>query len=171
MKFKDFYCENADILFYHSTNWLGKSIAWATTGYRESKTFATHTGLLTAGQKIIEALFPQGVTFRDFKNFYDGSNIVIARPLNLSDRERLNIVMAGYQMIDEPYGTLKLIPQLGDGILGKILKKKDIIFFRKVCGDNKFPICSTLVARCYEHANLNFGIDDRYANPDEIFDF
>lgn len=177
---KEFKIEKADILSYKSPEFIGRATCWATRGWREKPTRATHCGLfVTSGDfrtvDVAEALVPKGVVRRNFFDAYQDNldACEVLRPLNLSPGERDAIVDFALDKIGWPYGYMAIVRQLEDGLLSKALFRKDVVFFRKYfLTPNREIICSQLVAAAFKAgANRDFGIAAKYSNPDEIRDF
>lgn len=172
------FINKADILCYSGNNFIAKSIKWFTEGYKETPTIISHCGLFANSGDleqvdIIEALFPKGVVKRNFMKNYknDLENCYILTPLNINISQRDKIVESATTYLNHPYGTLKLIPHAFDGLLGKIIKKRNVVFFKRLCFVKTLPICSSLVAIAYKSVGLDFGIKEQYATPDDIWDF
>ena len=176
-KISEVQIELGDILGYHNPKWLGRAIQWATTGWHEKPSVLSHCGVFVnmgalENVNIVEALVPQGVTYRKFIDGYEnGENCYILKPLNLNDIHRALIANYAYKQINKPYGYFKILGQLIDGTIAKIARVKDVFWFRRIFNSEHFPICSYLVAHAYEEAGLDFGESDNYTNPDEIYDW
>lgn len=172
------FIDKGDILCYSGSNLIAKSIKWFTEGYKETKTIISHCGLFANSDDlkkvdIIEALFPKGVVKRNFITHYkdDLNNCYILKPLNITEQQREKIIENASKYLGHPYGILKLLPQAMDGLIGKVIRKRNVILFKKLCFIKTLPICSTLVAMAYKSIGLDFGIKDQYASPDDIWDF
>jgi uncharacterized protein YycO len=175
---KNITVDLGDIFCYNSPHLIGKAIKWAEKGYSEASSKVSHCGLFVnegslQNVNVVEALFPQGVTYRRFWNAYADNlkNVYILHSLNLTSRERLKISNYAISNVGEPYGVLKLLPHLADGVLAKLLHRRDFQFFRAACKIDTFPICSYLVARAYDVVGKDFGIKFSFATPDDIMDF
>lgn len=170
--------EIGDILGYSGGGFLGKTIKWFEKGYHETPSVLSHCGLFVndgsiKNVNVIEAIFPTGVLYRRFWTHYadDLHKCYLIKPMNLTTQERLALSKIAFQYVGHPYGTLKIIPHAIDGLLAKILHKRDITLFRNLCKVDTFPICSYLVAKAYSTFDLDFGIKGSMATPDDIWDF
>lgn len=172
------YIVKGDIFCYNSKSSIGKIIKWAEQGYSEAPSIVAHTGIFVDDGEltevnVIEALFPKGVVERPFwENYKDTlDRVYVLKPKNICKNKRDIIVNYCKNQVGKPYGTLKLLPHLADGVIAKVLHKRDVRFFRKLIGKNNFPICSFLVANAYAQVGLDFGITSNMATPDDILDF
>lgn len=171
--------KKGDILGYAGGSWISKVVRWFEKGYNEKPSFLSHCGIFISDTNdlsnalVIEALMPAGVVVRGFLNSYkdDLKNCYILRPKNISQEQRETIVRTAKLFLGDKYGVAKIIPHAIDGLLAKVLRKRDFRFFRNLCQIDDFPICSYLVARSYAEADLDFGIKYSFATPDDIWDF
>ena len=131
---------------------------------REPKSEVNHAGIVSAtgieSALIVEALVRPGVVEHSFYEKYAGKDVCVARALNISDDDRL--LLAGYakEFIGREYTESALVWQaLG---MAKLLAP--------LLGD-KWIFCSWVAAAVYEKIGLNFGIDHRRADPDDLYDF
>ena len=84
---------------------------------------------------------------------------------DLTDEEIRTIVNAANGYVGRRYGVLKLVTHLGDWFL------QGAYVFRRLTSDDRYPICSWLVACSFAKAGKNFGVEPGAASPDDIWDF
>lgn len=91
--------------------------------------------------------------------------IAVYRPTNLPLELIDVITAAALEHVGQRYGYRRIAAHALDRLcLGAY-------FFRWLIPDNKYPICSWLVAHAYGHAGLGFGVPVGTATPDDIWDF
>ena len=160
-----------DIVLTRSRSWLGRAIRRLTRDRGEAATEVNHVGIVVkAGANltaavIVEALLevrmhPVGVQYGT-----GHSAIAVFRPVTLKPAEITKVVEAAESFVGRRYGALKLVLHLLDWCLG------GRFVFRRFGALDRFPICSYLVARSFSAAGLDFGVADRAASPDDIWDF
>lgn len=130
----------------------------------EEKSQVDHAGIITqmgiSGALVTEALVRPGVIEHSFYEKYIEKEVCVARALNISDPMRIRIAKRARSQIGKEYTERALWWQaLG---LAKVLAP--------MFGDH-WRICSWLVGYAYEAGELNFGVDYRRADPDDIWDF
>ena len=159
-----------DIFFTRGEHWLSRVIRKLTRSKGEPRTVANHVGLIfCSGEGLdawgIEAL-ASGVKFRKLSEGYgERSEICVFRPVNLTREERDKVLGRAGEFINKPYGYFKLILHALDWCVG------GRYIFRRLGRMDSFPICSYVVARAFMEAGKNFGVSDRAASPDDIWDF
>ena len=169
------YLQPGDIFFTQSGTVLGRLIRRFTQQRGEPRTLAQHCGLVVNGGYITRGMFPQAwiveavseVKWRAIRTGYGdtGIKLTVYRPLNLSYDARSLIRERARQYIGKKYGHVKIIAHFLDWCLG------GEVVFRTLCKMDNYPICSYLVAKCFQAVGADFGIRARAASPDDILDF
>lgn len=159
-----------DIVFTSSSTWLSKAIRFCTRTIGESKTVASHVGIIVEygidlAATIVEA---QSTTNRhtlleSYGNKPD--SICIFRPINLDIYDKVLIVNKAESYVGRKYGYLKLGLHLLDWTLG------GVYLFRRLGRMDKYPICSYVVASAFKVVKADFGISNYGASPDDMWDF
>jgi hypothetical protein len=159
-----------DIVFTRSSGFLGRMIRFFTRRKGESKTITSHVGIITYGSDLWNSTIVEAQTHTNrhsMQEAYGSSDteLCIFRPKNLTNEQVEKIVAKAESYVGDDYGYLKLLAYAADWCLGE----RNV--FRRLCRIDSRPICSYLVARSYEAAGLDFGVDDYAASPDDILDF
>ena len=160
-----------DIVLTRGSGPLPRAIRALTRQRGETATKVNHVGIVVAGgyplasAVLVEALLR--VKCHRVQDGYGGggSQLAVFRPVTLTAGELLSIAAAARGFIGRNYGSLKLLLHLADWCLG------GRYVFRRIGKMDEFPICSYLVARAYATAGKDFGVPDRAASPDDIWDF
>lgn len=152
----------ADIVLVHGTGWLSSAIRKLTRSRGERPTWVSHVAIAVSSTHVVEAL-SRGVVCRPLA--YPASRIRVYTPKNVSERARIRIAKRATAFVGQPYGWGKLVLHGLDGLLGGAR------VFRRLGFIEGMPICSYVVAAAYEAEGLTFGLDTRYATPDDIHDF
>ena len=130
----------------------------------EPKSEVNHAGIITKSglidARITEALVRPGVVESHFYEKYFDRDVCVARPLNVTEDDRHVIAAAALSLLGHEYTERTLIWQaLG---LAKFLAPR--------FGDD-WRICSWVPGYAFEQVEMNFGVDYRRADPDDIYDF
>lgn len=160
-----------DLVLTASTGWVGRIIRWGTQEHGEPRTLFNHVGMVVDHQgTIVEALTT--VEMHNIAEHYGGrgDRVAIFRPVNISYPTREQMATQIVDAVGQRYGYGKIALHVFDGILGKLPINLPPIFTRFAFVDS-YPICSYLVARIYADYGLHFGINARFASPDDIGDF
>ena len=162
---------SGDVLVTRGRGFLATAIRFFTRHIGESRTKVNHVGVIVEGGPldgawVVEALWK--VVRRRLVHGYGakGSDDVgIFRPINLTDEEIRTIVKAANGYVGRRYGVLKLVTHLADWVL------QGAYVFRRLTNDDRYPICSWLVACSFAKAGKTFGVEPGAASPDDIWDF
>lgn len=147
-----------DIVLVRGRSWQSRLIRKFTQSPGEDPTQVTHVGIAVDGTHVVEALW-RGVVLRTKRAGQ------VYRRKGLTQRETTLIVAKARSYVGMRYGMGKVILQAADSMLG------GAFFFRRFGFIKSRPICSSLVAECYEAAGFTFGVDTRAATPDDIADY
>jgi hypothetical protein len=167
--------EPCDIFFTRSKTWLGWLIRTCTRAPGESRTWAQHVGMIVSEGEDLDAIAIEALTtverhpLRD--EYGDGkTELIVYRPINLTDAEKIIIMVAAHADVGKQYGYGKLLLHFGDWCCSEVVGR-DVCLFRRLALVDKFPICSFAVARWWAAAKKFFGVKVGAASPDDIWDF
>lgn len=141
----------------------------------QARPIVSHAALVTGAQAdsldpmsaLITEAEPHTVE-RTLHAGYDGTDadIVVFRPLELTDIQRATVVGEMRSYIGASYGYLKLLACAGDFFMGGL----DI--FRKVCVLDKYPICSWEDAWAFDIIRQRFfGVEKEACEPSDIWNW
>ena len=160
-----------DIVFVRGDSWLSRAIRRLTQDRGEAATVASHVGILIRGSDvlggalIVEALM-KVMRHRVNEKYKPGKGkLAVFRPVTLTDNELDSVLETANSYVGRKYGVLKIFLHFGDFCLG------GCYFFRKMGVLDSHPICSYLVAKCFSAVGKDFGVPDKAASPDDIWDF
>jgi hypothetical protein len=164
-----------DIGLSKSNSWLGRRIRRYETTPGESATRFNHAfvvvrdGTLLSAE-IVEAL-GQGVVCHKMRKAYYGQSdkVMIYRDNSITDAQRDMVCLKALSMVGMPYGYPELLAHWGDWVLSRI-RRRDIVFFRKLCRANRTTICSVVVAEAFAAAGERPWGQPTTVNPDMIDD-
>ena len=160
-----------DIVLTRGSGFISRAIRVLTRQRGETATQVNHVGIVVAGASYLhQAMLVEALLRVKCHSVWNGygngkSQLAVFRPVTLTDMERRSIVAAARAYIGRDYGSLKLLLHLADWCLG------GRYVFRRIGQLDEFPICSYLVARAYRVVGKDFGVPDRAASPDDIWDF
>ena len=163
--------QRADIFLTKGSGFISKAIRFFSRHIGESRTRVNHVGVVVAAGdiehcEVVEAL--SKVKQHTLWVQYGPKNkdlVAIYRPLNLTEEEKQIIVDEALEQVDKKYGYLKIVTHLLDWIL------QGAYVFRRLTQDDRYPICSWLVAHAFSKAGKHFGVEPGAAQPDDIWDF
>jgi len=161
---------SGDVLLTRSRGLVGWAIATFTRHVGESRTKVTHTGIVVVGGPprdvvVVEAL-SKVKRHRLWERYADsGKDVAVFRPLNLSDDQIAMVVAKAESYVGRRYGYLKILAHWADWLL------QGAYVFRRLTKEDRYPICSWLVAHSFAAAGKHFGVEPGAATPDDIWDF
>ncbi len=163
--------EPGDIFFTRGRGTLSKLIRVFTRRIGESRTRVNHVGIVTLGGrlndvKVVEAL--SKVEFHPLlKRYGRGSkhDVAVFRPTDLSREQIDDIVDKAEKYVGYEYGWGKIAAHFADWLL------QGAYVFRRLTRDDRYPICSWVVAHAFGAAGKHFGTPPGAASPDDIWDF
>ena len=88
--------------------------------------------------------------------FFDANGTVIHGP---------TVVAKAESYVGRRYGYLKILAHWADWLL------QGAYVFRRLTKEDRYPICSWLVAHSFAAAGKHFGVEPGAATPDDIWDF
>jgi len=159
-----------DIVLTRSGGIVGWAIRTFTRHVGESRTEATHCAVVVMGgvlhnAVIVEAL--SSVRKHALRERYMGSRhyVSVFRPLQLDDGQIRRIVAKAESYVGRRYGYLKLLAHWADWLL------QGAYVFRRLASEDRYPICSWVVAHAFAAAGTHFDVEPGAATPDDIWDF
>lgn len=159
----------ADVGFTHGSAWYSRAIRWATRHSGEPPTYANHTFGFGRDLSIVEALTVVTATSHTAWRLPD--QFEIFRRMRISLPTRRYIARDAESWIGNPYGAVKIIPHLLDGLVSK-LAARNVRLFRRLCFIPDYPICSWLWAWAYARFGHHTAASSwRYASPDDQHDY
>lgn len=159
-----------DIVLVRGNSWFSRAIRWASRSWGEAKTIVNHSGLITGGGNLHDAIISEARWRYKVHNFYlayhnTNQQVAIYRPKNLGFSFRVEIADRAASFRHRRYGWLKIALHAADKLLN------GAYFFRRLAFLPNRPICSYAVAKAYADFGLNFGVEPYQAQPDDIWDF
>lgn len=150
------------------SSFFSRAILFFSRSPGEEPTNASHVGLVVRGfpgdARIVEAVGRVRVGF--LSRYADKkTRVAIYRPRNISFADLDAIVRSALEDVGRGYGWLKLLPHVGDWLLG------GRYVFRRLARLDRFPICSFHVASKFQKIGKDFGVPVGAATPDDIDDF
>jgi hypothetical protein len=159
-----------DVMLTRSRGLVGWAISTFTRHNGESRTKATHTGLVVEGGPLDAAVVVEALStvkrHRLWERYGGGTKeVAVFRPLNLSAAEVASVVVKAESYVGRKYGYLKLLAHWGDWLL------QGAYVFRRLTTKDDYPICSWVVAYAFAAAGKHFDVEPGAATPDDIWDF
>jgi hypothetical protein len=164
------HLQPGDVMLTRSRGIVGWAISAFTRHFGESRTKATHTGVVVDGGPIQEAVIVEALSkverHRLWDRYAEGNrDVAIFRPLNISPQEIGKVVAKAESYVGRKYGYLKLLAHWADWLL------QGAYVFRRLTTQDNYPICSWVVAYAFAAADKDFGVEPGAATPDDIWDF
>ena len=160
-----------DIFLTRGTGILGCLIRFFTRSIGEKRTEVNHVGIVIGEGDLKNAVVVEAlIKVKKHKLWSEygppkKDKVAIFRPNNLTDAEIKKIVKRANEQVGKKYGFFKLFAHLLDWMFF------GVYFFRRLVNEEKYPICSWLVADAYAAAGKNFGVKPGQAQPDDIWDY
>jgi hypothetical protein len=166
----DVVLQPGDVMLSRSRGIVGWAIATFTRHIGESRTKATHSAVVVEGGPLRAAVIVEALSTVKRHRLWDryaGSNkeVALFRPLNLSDAQIASVAAKAESYVGRPYGYLKIVAHWADWLL------QGAYVFRRLTNEDRYPICSWVVAHAFAAAGKHFGVDPGAATPDDIWDF
>lgn len=158
-----------DVFYTRKPTWMSRAIRWAEQEKGEEKSLTSHVGaIVTAGTirrvKCIEALSRVRRHSLWKQYAFDGTEMTIFRPRNISYRHKDKILDGLRRRVGQRYGYSKI----GLHLLVKLTGKRKWLNLTFL---DRFPICSYALAIEFGRLGYHFGVSDRKADPDDMLDF
>ena len=159
-----------DVFLTRGQSLLSRAIRFFSRGIGEKRTKANHVGVVVEGGPVEAAIVVEAISRvrrHPLTERYGSSKTQVAlyRPINLSPGEVATVVETAESYVGRAYGYLVLAAHLADwALLGAYV-------FRRLTREQRYPICSWLVAHAFGEAGKHFGVEPGAAQPDDIHDF
>jgi len=173
--------KQADIFLTQGSGVISKAIRIFTRNIGEKRTKVNHVGIVVKGGSIKEAVIVEALSkvmkhkliYRygvinnkdNNTNTYSKNKIAIYRPINLTQKEIKLIVEKANSYVGRKYGYFKIVMHFLDWLL------LETYVFRRLTNEDKYPICSWVVAYSFLAVGKDFGVAPGAASPDDIWDF
>lgn len=159
-----------DVMLSRSRGLVGWAIATFTRHIGESRTKVTHTGIVVVGGALEEAVIVEALSKVKRHRLWDryadsGKDVAVFRPLNLEPEKIAKVVAKAESYVGRRYGYLKILAHWADWLL------QGAYVFRRLTSQDRYPICSWVVAHSFAAAGKHFGVEPGAATPDDIWDF
>ena len=160
-----------DIVLTRGRAWVSGVIRRLTQSRGETITLANHVGVLVSGaDRLADAVIVEaqlrvmrhrvGAQYRILSD-----SLAVFRPVTLTPNEIEAVKVKAVSYVGRRYGVVKLVLHLGDWCLG------GRYILRRLGALDEYPICSYLVAAAFAAIGKDFGVSERAASPDDIWDF
>lgn len=161
---------SGDVVLTRSGGIVGWAIRLFTRRIGESRTKATHTGLIVEGGPLDQAVIIEAlatVKRHRLRGRYASPRhqVAVYRPLNLVEADVAKVLAKAETYVGRRYGYLKILAHWLDWVL------QGAYVFRRLANQDRYPICSWVVAHAFAAAGKHFGVDPGAATPDDIWDF
>lgn len=149
---------------------ISRAIRFFTRHVGEKRTMVNHVGIIVEPGSLNSAIAVEALTTvkRHPLGRYakqPSTAVAVYRPINLTDEEAAAIVAKAESYVGRSYGWPKIATHLADwALLGAYV-------FRRLTDDDRYPICSWVVAHAFAAAGKTFDVEPGAANPDDIWDF
>lgn len=155
-----------DVVLARNNSLIGRLIRWATRRGGEGATWANHVGAVSRPPLVVEAL--HRVVEHEVNQVR--GRLQIWRLERLTPEQRLIIGRGLARYIGRGYGYHKLLLQLLDAALAKLIGR-EVVLFRRLQFIDQVPICSWVVGRAYDDLDYRFGgLPPEAVTPDDIHD-
>jgi hypothetical protein len=163
--------EPGDVFLTRGRSFISRAIRFFTRGIGESRTKVNHVGLVVEAGDLKEAIVVEALSMVTRHRLWEQYGppkedlVAVYRPINLTPEEVKVIVATAERQVGKKYGYLKILVHFLDWLL------LGAYVFRRLVPDNKYPICSWVVAHAFSKAGKDFGVEPGMAAPDDIWDF
>ena len=163
--------EPGDVFLTRGNAFISRAIRFFTRGVGEKRTRVNHVGLVVEAGDLKETIVVEALSVVRRHRLWHRYGppkedlVAIHRATNLTPDEVKMIVATAEEQVGKKYGYLKIVLHFLDWLL------LGAYVFRRLVPDNKYPICSWVVAYAFSKADKNFGVAPGVATPDDIWDF
>ncbi|MEQ1856107.1 MAG: hypothetical protein ABL963_06545 [Longimicrobiales bacterium] len=159
-----------DVVLTRSGGIVGWAIRLFTRRIGESRTKASHTGIIVEAGRLDGAIIVEALSTVKRHRLWDryagrSHEVAVFRPLNLTEGEVAQVVAKAETYVGRRYGYLKILAHWLDWIL------QGAYVFRRLTNQDRYPICSWVVAWAFAEAGKHFDVEPGAATPDDIWDF
>ena len=167
--------DQGDIVLVKGNSLISRLIRIFTRHIGEKRTKVNHVGMITGTGWIASEFWQAEITeavskvrTKELNKAYGPPRryqVAVYRPTNLTPEQIRIVAETALAHVGQSYGYCRIVAHALDRLfLG-------IYFFRRLIPNNKYPICSWLVAHAYGKVGKNFGVPTGMADPDDIWDF
>ena len=155
---------------HERSSFVSRAIRFFTRRFGESRTKVNHVGIIVEGGTLHSAIAVEALTEvkRHALGRYakrPGTEVAVYRPTGLTPDQIATIVAKAESYVGRDYGWVKIATHLADwALLGAYV-------FRRLTDDDRYPICSWVVAHAFGAADKHFDVEPGAASPDDIWDF
>ena len=162
--------EPGDVVLTRSGGVVGWAISTFTRHFGESRTEVTHCAVVVVGGPLETAVIVEALSTVRRHALWDRyagarKDVSVFRPLRLDPEQIARVVAKAESYVGRRYGYLKLLAHWADWLL------QGAYVFRRITGEDAYPICSWVVAHAFAVAGTHFGVEPGAATPDDIWDF
>jgi hypothetical protein len=160
--------QTGDVIHVQNRGLLSKLVRFFSRADQEEPSWASHSAMvLRVGEEIeiIEALWR--TVIRPI-TAYEGEKsklLVCRKPGGIDEQQKQKMIEKAEHYKGTTYGYVRI----GLHALDRLLNNRYV--FRRLIKNNKYPICSWLVAYVYDRVlRYNFGVEPNATQPDDILD-
>lgn len=159
-----------DVFLTKGSGFVSRAIRFFTRRFGERRTQVNHVGMIVEPGSLHSAIAIEALTTvkRHPLGRFAGqrsTGVAVYRPTNLTPGDVATIVAKAEGYVGRDYGWFKIVTHLADWVL------LGAFVFRRLTQEDRYPICSWVVAHAFAAADKNFGVDPGAASPDDIWDF
>ena len=154
-----------DIVLVRSETRFGWLIRQFTRTFGEKRSKVNHAAIMVNASDVIEV--GQRTIKRNLQRHYAGTANAIAvyRWKGLTVNQRITIAEKAMSYLGAEYGWWKIVAHGIDRMIG------GPYLFRRLARQDRYPICSWMVAWSYAAIGKDFGVSAKAADPDHIWDY
>lgn len=162
--------KKGDIVVFHGTALISRLVRFFSTTSGEHTTRVNHVAVAVTDDDIHKVEIVEALTHVKrhelWNQYMDGSTrVAIFRPRFLTKSQSQAVVQKATAYVGDSYGYTKIAMHFLDWCIG------GKFFFRKLTENDKYPICSWVVASAYSKIGESFDCDVAQAEPDDIWDY
>lgn len=160
-----------DVYLTKGTSFVARLIRTFTTRFGESRSQVNHVGIVVTEGGVDRAVVVEAlskVKKHPMARYQNKTKTAVAvfRPLDLTPEQIGMVVAKALEYEGRSYGYGKIVAHFLDWVL------QGAYLFRRLTSDDRYPICSWVVAYAFEKARPRFfGVDPGSADPDDIWDW
>jgi len=166
------------VLFAARDDWYGVFSRWLMRTRGEGPTYAVHTAQFLDPGRYLELEIVGKIrvtsailTKRFALDTWQRRGFEVWRCRALTKEQRAALTRQALTYVGASFGWAKFVTHLLDGVITK-LAGREVLFFRRLNHDQRYPICSWITAFSYDHAlHYQFGVPPECADPDQIADW
>ncbi len=153
---------SGDVVLFRGDSIVSRLIRWGSRSWGEAPSVVNHVGIMIGFSEIVET----SDKTKRHKFIRPPKNCWVYRNKRLLPANRQLLREKALEYVGTKYGKLKIIAHGVDHLLFF-----DRYVARRLLFMDSYPICSWLVANCYEEIGIGFGVAAGEATPDDIWDY